>query len=560
MSRSPRSCEATAERTRARSGYAAAARALERAAHLTPAPEAQARRLVTAADALWHAGPRRACRGAARPRPSSAPRPAAARRGPALARSPCALPRRSGGARALLVEESSASRRTTSASRPRCSPRPSSRRCAAAIAALRSRPRRSPRGTRSGSGRMSRPAVAAQAGAALAACGRLDAAKPYLARSIAAAEGGDDPQLVAYAADSHGWLSQYPQARTLAARALRTRPRAGASYQPSRSPRTSDRLRDRARRPRRRARHRGRGAAHRRAKPTSPRSSPGACSISLTSPASRWPAGAHETALEQRSRARIPLWFNGHRRDRMGSGDRPARRGDAEAAITALEHSIDAPVQHTNWVPWTASTDLIEAYVRAGRAGRCSRRRSDTRRARAARLGARGAGSRRGTASPRPTSTLRSEPRSRRSPGFACRLEEARSRLCLRRATAARPPPRRGARPTPRAQPRTFDRLGAQPGASAPRRTARDRRDRARPSDRGTRSTSSRRRNCRSRCIVAAGLSNKAGCGPALPLHQDDRGPPAPHLPQARHPHPKRPGTAARGGTQAAIGGDDANV
>ena len=48
--------EATARSARARSGYGAAAQALERAAQLTPDREARARRLLDAADALWHAG------------------------------------------------------------------------------------------------------------------------------------------------------------------------------------------------------------------------------------------------------------------------------------------------------------------------------------------------------------------------------------------------------------------------------------------------------------------------------------------------------------------------
>src|SRR5262249_10941209 len=46
----------TAERARLRSGYAAAAAALERAAELSTDPASAARRLVGAADAAWHAG------------------------------------------------------------------------------------------------------------------------------------------------------------------------------------------------------------------------------------------------------------------------------------------------------------------------------------------------------------------------------------------------------------------------------------------------------------------------------------------------------------------------
>ena len=45
-----------AERARARSGYAVAARALERAAQLTPAPRDACERALAAADAFWRAG------------------------------------------------------------------------------------------------------------------------------------------------------------------------------------------------------------------------------------------------------------------------------------------------------------------------------------------------------------------------------------------------------------------------------------------------------------------------------------------------------------------------
>jgi DNA-binding CsgD family transcriptional regulator len=48
--------ERSAERARRRSGYAAAARALERSAELTPAEELRSRRLADAADAAWLAG------------------------------------------------------------------------------------------------------------------------------------------------------------------------------------------------------------------------------------------------------------------------------------------------------------------------------------------------------------------------------------------------------------------------------------------------------------------------------------------------------------------------
>ena len=205
--------EASAERTRARSGYAAAARALERAAHLTPDPEAQARRLVTAADALWHAG-----RGLH----------AEELLGEALERTTDPLLRARAqhlrgrlvhfrgdpaSARVLLVQES-----------VRVAPHDERHAAAmlatAVLSALFCGDRRLTIETAALAARYAErlgpnvgAAVAVQAGAALAVCGRLSAAKPYFARSIAAAQAEDDPQLLAYAADSHGWLSEYPQAR-----------------------------------------------------------------------------------------------------------------------------------------------------------------------------------------------------------------------------------------------------------------------------------------------------------------------------------------------------------
>ena len=56
-------------------------------------------------------------------------------------------------------------------------------------------------------------------GAALVICERLDAAEPYLRRSIELATGAE-PFVLAYAANSHGWLCEYRAARELAARAL----------------------------------------------------------------------------------------------------------------------------------------------------------------------------------------------------------------------------------------------------------------------------------------------------------------------------------------------------
>ena len=91
---------AMAERTRARSGYAVAARALERAAQLTPAPERRVGRAIAAADAYWRAGRGTRARTTPERRPRGGARPDAPRRRRAPPRKRDALPRRPGsGAR-----------------------------------------------------------------------------------------------------------------------------------------------------------------------------------------------------------------------------------------------------------------------------------------------------------------------------------------------------------------------------------------------------------------------------------------------------------------------------
>ena len=61
--------------------------------------------------------------------------------------------------------------------------------------------------------------LSAMTGAALVICGRLKAAEPCLRRSIELATGAE-PFVLAYAANSHGWLCEYRAAREAAARAL----------------------------------------------------------------------------------------------------------------------------------------------------------------------------------------------------------------------------------------------------------------------------------------------------------------------------------------------------
>ena len=209
-------------------------------------------------------------------------------------------------------------------------------------------------------------AVAARAGAALAVCGRLPAAKPYLVRSIAAAEADDDPQLLAYAADSHGWLCQYPQARKLASRALdRARDQgelAALAYAALHLTDYEIALGDLD------AATVTSGEAQRIARETDQPQILAWSTLYLA-----LIAGIHgdrertKTALQQAREFAVPLWFNGIDTIEWVQASIQLAAGDTETAITGLERSIERPAQHANWVPWTASTDLIEAYVRAGR-------------------------------------------------------------------------------------------------------------------------------------------------------------------------------------------------
>jgi DNA-binding CsgD family transcriptional regulator len=355
--------EASAERTRARSGYSAAALALERAAHLTPDPEIQARRLVTAADALWRAG--RGGRadellGAALARTANAALRAEANhvrgriahfRGDPVS------------ARTLLVEESAAADRHDPALATEML-------ATALISALCCDDRHvtvdtaSRLAERAGQGLS--PGVAAQVGAALAICGRQEAAMTYLSRSVAAVDADADPQLIAYAADSLGWMGRYAGARRLGALA-----------------------RDRAR---------DQGAlsalAYAALHLTDYETALGNLSAAVATAADAqavaretqepqilaWSEvylayiagvqgqdGRLEAYLADAEGRGVPLWFNGIDVPGWVRGASQLAQGRIDVSIASLEDSIGTVAEHANWVPWTASADLIEAYVHAGR-------------------------------------------------------------------------------------------------------------------------------------------------------------------------------------------------
>ncbi len=358
--------EASAERTRARSGYAAAARALERAAHLTPDPETQARRLVTAADSLWHAGRGLrveqllddALERTANPRLRAQAQHLRGRlmhfRGDPA------------NARTLLVAESAriAAHDKRQAAEMLSTAVLSAMFCGdhrltcatAALAAHQVQPLAP----------AVEPAVAALAGAALAVCGQLPVAKSYFARAISAAEADDDPQLLAYAADSHGWLSQYPEARHFASRALdRARDQGELSALGYAALHLTDfeiTLGDLD------AATVTAGEAQRVAREIDQPQILAWSTLYLALIAAIH--GDRERtagALRQAREVPVPLWFNGIDAVEWVHATLHLAAGDTTAAMLGLERSIERPEQHANWVPWTATTDLIETYVYAGR-------------------------------------------------------------------------------------------------------------------------------------------------------------------------------------------------
>jgi ATP/maltotriose-dependent transcriptional regulator MalT len=362
--------EATARSARARSGYGAAARALERAAQLTPDRETRARRLLDAADALWHAGRGNraeelldaALERTADPRLRANLQHLRGRilhfRGDPLS------------ARALLVDEGL---RVASHDRLLAADMLAS----AFHSAMFSGDAAATIETATTLTRFAHEADAeldarasALTGAAHVICGRLDAAEPYLRRSIAAVgalpAASVDPYVLAYAANSHGWLGEYADARALAARALDSAREQGAAgaigyaaellteYET-----TLGNL-DHAVAAAAESQRIGRETNQPQVEAWS------AVTLAYVAAVRGQVARAHEF-LDHAQRLSVPLKYMGI--DAVGwvLGTIHLATGDAEAAIAALEPSTDLAIAHVNFSPWLAAVDLTEAYVRAGR-------------------------------------------------------------------------------------------------------------------------------------------------------------------------------------------------
>ena len=369
--------ETMAVNARARSGYGAAARALERAAHLTPDPGTRARRMLAAADALWQAG-----RGAH----------AEALLADALERSSDPLLRANAQhlrgrivhfrgdplrARALLVEEGlrAAPHDRRLAADMLASAFHSAKFCGDCAVTATTAATAAKLAQEAGAGLD--PRLAAFAGGALVASGRLAAAEPYLRQSIAAvaelADADADPYLLASAANSHGWLGEYPAAGDLAGRALAIAREQGAlgavGYvaeilsewewalgEFERAISTADEARR---------------IGHETEQPQVEAWS----SWNLAAIASlRGQRDRCLSYLEQAQGLGIRLWCNGIDGVDAVLGALDLAEGDAEAAIRHLEAAVDLDATQADYTPWhLGAADLVEAYVRAGRSTSAAR-------------------------------------------------------------------------------------------------------------------------------------------------------------------------------------------
>jgi DNA-binding CsgD family transcriptional regulator len=354
---------AMADRARARSGYAVAARAHERAAQITPAPEQRVARTIAAAEAFWLAG-----RGAHAEELLTAAR----------TESPDPLLR--ADAEHLLGRmlhwrgEPAAARETlvTEALRlERMDPRRAADLMATALHAswFCMRPELV-LDTARVLARLADPAgakddarLSAQTGAALTTLGRLDAAEPYLRRSIELAERADLFALV-YAASSHGWLCEYRAARELTAQALEAAQELGATGSEAFASEMLSEYENTL------GEYDAAGAIFaegaRMAEEAEQPHPLAWCRMGLGFLAANRDGEQEARRLvDSALEAEAPLWYIGVDGPAWVLATSALARGDGETAARLLADT-DLEICQVNYVPWTVGADLVEAHARAG--------------------------------------------------------------------------------------------------------------------------------------------------------------------------------------------------
>ena len=354
---------AMAQRARARSGFAVAARALERASTLSQSPERGAERGIAAAQAFWRAG-----------RVSHAEeliRHALGRTSDARLRADGEhllgrMTHFRGDAPSALEILRPAALRIE-----REDPRRAAVLMASAMHAswfcLR------PEALRSTAAEAARLALAAGVegdselcaltGAALTVCDRLGAAEPYLRRSIELATGAD-PQSMVFAAMSHGWLCEYAAARDLAARALDAADDLAApgsvAFANELLAEYLNTLGDLD------------GAAAVWAETVHMAEATEQVHVVAWSRAqfaaivaNRDPGDAGPRLVDEARTAGDPLWYMGATAPAWVHGTAALARGDGDEAARALA-GIDLEVCQAAYDSWVVGADLAEAQVRAG--------------------------------------------------------------------------------------------------------------------------------------------------------------------------------------------------
>jgi DNA-binding CsgD family transcriptional regulator len=355
---------AMAERARARSGYAVAARALERAAQLTPAPEPRARRAIAAADAFWLVG-----------HGSRAEQLLT----DALAQAHDPLLRADAehllGRLAHFRGDPLAAHGILVAGALRVEPEDRLRAAGLMASALHSswfcgRPGLV-RETAATAARLATSAgvdqdarLCAMNGAALTICERLDAAEPYLRRSIELAQHAEAFSL-AHAANSHGWLCEYRAARDAAARALTLAHEQGAEGSVAFATELLSEYQCAL----------GEFDAAEAAWTSTVRvgeetGQPHTVAWSRLSlgflAANREGEEEARRLVDSALAAESPLWFIGADSPAWVLGTSALARGDGETAAELLADT-DLDICQANYAPWTVGAELVEAYVRSGK-------------------------------------------------------------------------------------------------------------------------------------------------------------------------------------------------
>jgi DNA-binding CsgD family transcriptional regulator len=354
---------AMAERARARSGYAVAARAHERAAQITPAPERRVARTIAAAEAFWLAG-----RGARAADLLTAVR----------AETPDPLLR--ADAEHLLGRmqhwggKPAAARETLVAEALRLEhvdPRRAADLMATALHASYFCLRREiVLDTAAALARLAIPAgakndarLSALTGGALTIGGRVEAAEPYLRRAIELADGAD-PFTLVYAATGHGWLCEYRAARELNARALEAGQELGAAGAEAFASEMLAEYENAL------GEYDAAGAiwaAGARTAEAAGQPHPLAwCRMSLAFLAANREGEEEARRLVNSAlEAEAPLWYIGVDGPAWVLGTAALARGDGETAAR-LHANTDLEICQVNYVPWSVGADVVEAHVRNG--------------------------------------------------------------------------------------------------------------------------------------------------------------------------------------------------